>query len=155
MAVVRVQNEPFDVSEESRALIGARQDIGAIVSFSGLVRNESHGRPLHRLHLEHYPGMTERQIIRIAEEAEQRFDLSACLVIHRHGSLAPGEPIVLVLTAAPHRRDAFLAAEFLMDWLKTRAPFWKREDYGDGSDWVEARETDHQAAERWKERDPP
>ena len=137
--MIRVQTEDFDVSNEIAALTKGRSDIGAIVSFSGLVRDVT-------LTLEHYPGMTERELDRIEAEAHERWALQASLIVHRVGELAPGDNIVLVVTASAHRKDAFEAAEFLMDYLKTRAPFWKRE----GEVWVEAKTSDDEAAERWK-----
>ncbi len=138
MITTRVQTEPFDLSVETAALTNARTDIGALVTFTGLVRD-------HPLALEHYPGMTERQLAAIAREAEARWAILAGTVIHRHGALEPADPIVLVAIAAAHRGEAFQAAEFLMDWLKTRAPFWKRE----GAGWVEAKAADDAAAGRW------
>lgn len=137
--MIRVQHEDFDVSAEIAALTKARTDIGAVVTFSGIVRDVT-------LELEHYPGMTERELGKIEEEARARWKLQASLIVHRVGRLEPGENIVLVVTASSHREDAFKAAEFLMDYLKTRAPFWKRE----GENWVEAKASDDKAAERWK-----
>jgi molybdopterin synthase catalytic subunit len=127
------------VSAEIAALTGTRTDVGAVVTFSGIVRDVA-------LELEHYPGMTERELGKIEEEARARWKLQASLIIHRVGKLDPGDNIVLVVTASSHREDAFKAAEFLMDYLKTRAPFWKRE----GENWVEAKASDDKAAERWK-----
>lgn len=135
----RVQNEDFDIGAEIAALTRGRSDIGAVVTFSGLVRDVT-------LTLEHYAGMTERELDKIEIEAQTRWALQACLIIHRIGTLKPGDNIVLVITASAHRKDAFEAAEFLMDYLKTRAPFWKRE----GEDWVEAKASDDKAAERWQ-----
>ena len=137
--MIRVQTEDFDISNEIAALTKDRSDVGAVVTFSGLVRDVT-------LTLEHYPGMTERELGKIEAEANARWSLQACLIVHRIGTLEPGDNIVLVVTASAHRRDAFEAAEFLMDYLKTRAPFWKRE----GEDWVEAKASDDEAAERWK-----
>lgn len=137
--MIRVQTEDFDVSNEIAALTKGRSDIGAVVSFSGLVRDVT-------LTLEHYPGMTERELGKIEAEANERWQLQGASIIHRVGELAPGDNIVLVVTASAHRKDAFEAAEFLMDYLKTRAPFWKRE----GEIWVEAKASDDEAAERWK-----
>lgn len=137
--MIRVQHEDFDVSAEIAALTKARTDIGAVVTFSGIVRDVA-------LELEHYPGMTERELDKIEAEAHARWKLQASLIIHRIGKLAPGENIVLVVTASAHRGDAFEAAEFLMDYLKTRAPFWKRE----GENWVAAKASDDKATERWK-----
>lgn len=137
--MIRVQHEDFDVGTEIAALTGARTDIGAVVTFSGIVRDVA-------LELEHYPGMTERELDKIEVEAHARWTLQASLIVHRIGRLAPGDNIVLVVTASAHRTDAFEAAEFLMDYLKTRAPFWKRE----GENWVAAKTSDDEAAERWK-----
>ena len=137
--MIRVQTEDFDVSNEIAALTKGRSDIGAVVTFSGLVRDVT-------LTLEHYPGMTERELGKIEAEARERWKLQDVSIIHRVGELAPGDNIVLVITASAHRRDAFEAAEFLMDYLKTRAPFWKRE----GENWVETKASDDEAAERWK-----
>ncbi len=145
MAITGVTGDPLDPTAELARLETAGGDAGALVTFTGLVR----GKPGDVLELEHYPGMTERQIAAIAAEAERRWPLTACLAIHRYGRLAVGEPIVLVATAAAHRGDAFAAAEFLMDWLKTKAPFWKREDGPQGARWVDARVSDDAAARRW------
>lgn len=148
---VRVQREDFDVGTEIRALTGARTDIGAVVTFTGLVRDETKGGAVTAMTLEHYPGMTEAELQRVEEEARVRWPLMASLVIHRHGELAPGERIVLVITASAHRRAAFEAAEFLMDYLKTRAPFWKKEAGPRGMDqWVDARDSDEAALDRWR-----
>ena len=149
-ATVRVQPEPFDASAEAAALTAGRTDVGAVVTFVGLCRDE--GETLAALELEHYPGMAEEEISRVVAEACARWPLSGATAIHRYGRIAPGEPIVLVVTASPHRAAAFAAAEFLMDWLKTRAPFWKKEHRTDGTsgDWVEARAADDAAAERWE-----
>lgn len=148
---VRVQREEFDVSAEIEKLIGARQDVGAVVSFTGKVRGNDDGRPIARLTLEHYPEMTEREMARIEAEAMARWPLQAALLVHRVGELAAGDNIVLVIAAASHRRAAFEAADFLMDYLKTRAPFWKKETAPDGaSAWVDARADDDSAADRWR-----
>lgn len=147
--MIRVQSGSFDLAAEMAALTQGRTDLGAVVSFSGLVRGEANGRPLKAMTLEHYPGMTEKALQEIEQEAVARFALSASLVIHRIGRLEPGEPIVLVIAAAPHRGDAFAGAEFLMDWLKTKAPFWKYEETDRGGAWVDARETDEARAKRW------
>ena len=146
---IRVQAEDFDVAAEIAALSGGRRDIGAIATFTGLCRDE--GGRLAALELEHYPGMAEAELARVAGEAAARWPLQGATVIHRFGKIRPGENIVLVVTASAHRRAAFEAAEFLMDYLKTRAPFWKREHLLDGSTgtWVEAKDTDDAAAERW------
>ena len=144
---IRVQREAFDLTEESRRLTEGRTDIGAVVSFSGYCRDE--GGTLAALELEHYSGMAEAEIARIAGEARERWPLLGLTIIHRHGRIAPGEPIVAVLAASAHRASAFEAASFLMDYLKTRAPFWKKEHRSDGTegDWVAAKETDEGAAE--------
>ena len=147
---VRVRAEPFDAAAECDAIVAGRTDIGALVTFTGLCRDE--GGRLSALELEHYPGMAEREIGRIAEQACARWPVTALTVVHRHGRIAPGEPIVLVVAASPHRRAAFEAAEFLMDYLKTSAPFWKREHLADGTigDWVAATDADDDAAARWQ-----
>ena len=149
MATIRVQAEDFDAADEAAVLTRGRADIGAVVTFVGLCRDE--GGALSRLEIEHYPGMAEREIARIADEAEARWPLLGVTIVHRFGAIAPGEQIVLVVTASEHRGDAFAAADFLMDYLKTRAPFWKRGRRADGSveDWVEAKSTDQGAAARW------
>jgi molybdopterin synthase catalytic subunit len=147
---VRVQREAFDAAAEVGALVAGRTDVGSVVTFTGLVRGEAGGRPLRSLTLEHYPEMTEAELLRIEQEAQARFGLAGSLVIHRYGELVPGDPIVLVVTLAPHRQAAFAAAEFLMDYLKSRAPFWKKETFADGTEtWVDARETDGAALARW------
>jgi molybdopterin synthase catalytic subunit len=131
-------------------LTAGRTDIGAIVTFTGTVRGESSGKTIARMTLEHYPGMTEGELERVESEANARWPLQASLIIHRVGALAPGDNIVLVVTASAHRQAAFAAAEFLMDYLKTRAPFWKKEEAPDGTgSWVDARETDDAALEKW------
>ncbi|AZO48134.1 MAG: molybdenum cofactor biosynthesis protein MoaE [Mesorhizobium sp.] len=146
---IRIQREDFDVAAEIAGLTKGRADIGAVVTFSGLCRDEQ-GR-LAALELEHYPGMAEAEIGRIATEAVQRWPLQGLTVIHRHGKVRPGENIVLVVAASAHRQAAFEAANFLMDYLKSRAPFWKKEHRADASEggWVEAKEADDEAAERW------
>jgi molybdopterin synthase catalytic subunit len=147
---VRIQTAPFDLSSEVATLTANRTDIGAVVTFTGTVRGESHGQPLASMTLEHYPGMTEAELARVEAEANARWPLQASLIIHRIGELNPGDPIVLVVAASPHRHAAFEAASFLMDYLKTRAPFWKKETALDGTGgWVDARETDMQALARW------
>jgi molybdopterin synthase catalytic subunit len=145
---VRVQREDFDIGAEIARLTAGRTDVGAVVSFTGRVR-DNEGR-LAGLTLEHYPGMTEAELSRIQDEARQRWPLKACLIVHRVGELVPGDNIVAVVTASEHRQAAFEAADFLMDYLKTRAPFWKKEvsSGGDGT-WVEGRESDEAAARRW------
>jgi molybdopterin synthase catalytic subunit len=145
--VVRIQAQDFDVAAEIARLTQGRADIGAVVTFSGLCRDEQ--GTLSALELEHYPGMAEAEIARIAAEAVQRWPLQGLTAIHRHGKIAPGENIVLVVTASAHRQAAFAAAEFLMDYLKASAPFWKREERPDGSGWVDARSHDEDAAARW------
>jgi molybdopterin synthase catalytic subunit len=148
---VRVQREDFDVGAETRALLAGRTDVGAVVTFTGVVRAGIADAPLASMTLEHYPGMTEKELARVEQEAAARWPLQASLIIHRVGTLHPGDNIVLVITASTHRGGAFAAAEFLMDYLKTRAPFWKSEVRTDGSKrWVESRESDDQAAQRWK-----
>ncbi|MER8633559.1 MULTISPECIES: molybdenum cofactor biosynthesis protein MoaE [unclassified Mesorhizobium] len=150
LPTVRIQRQDFDVAAEIAALTQGRADIGAVVTFSGLCRDEQGA--LSALELEHYPGMAEAEIGRIAAEAAERWPLQGLAVIHRHGKIAPGENIVLVVAASAHRQAAFEAADFLMDYLKSRAPFWKKEHRADGSEggWVEAKETDTRAAGRWK-----
>ena len=151
MARVKVQEAPFDIAAETAALLAGRQDIGGLGCFLGVVRGTVGGRALRAMTLEHYPAMTEAAIAAIAAEAERRWDLLGCTVIHRTGRLAPGEPIVLVLAAASHREAALAATGFLIDWLKTRAPFWKKESYADGGEaWVEAHAADDAAAARWE-----
>lgn len=147
--VIRIQSEDFDLNAEVAALTAGRADIGAVVTFAGLCRDE--GGTLKALELEHYPGMAEAEIGRVAAEATTRWPLSGLIAIHRYGLIKPGEQIVLVVATSAHRRAAFEAAEFMMDYLKTRAPFWKREHLVDGSTggWVEAKGEDDKAAERW------
>jgi len=147
MARIIVQEAEFDIAAEMAALTASRTDIGALASFTGICRADD---GLAAMVLEHYPGMTERAMARIAAEAEGRWVLTGCTLIHRVGRLPPGAPIVLVLTASGHRGAALDACAFLMDWLKTRAPFWKREEFTAGhARWVEARAEDDAAAERW------
>ena len=147
---VRVQEAPFDVSAEIAALTAGDVGIGAVATFIGKVRGEAHGSKLQSMTLEHYPGMTEDELTRIEQEAGQRFRLNASCIIHRIGELKPGDDIVMVITCSPNRQDAFEACEFLMDYLKTRAPFWKKETNRDGQGhWVDAREADNSAASRW------
>ncbi|MBI1868732.1 MAG: molybdenum cofactor biosynthesis protein MoaE [Methylocystis sp.] len=147
---VRVQTDPFDAAVETALLEAGRRDIGAIVAFTGLCRDDD-GR-LDALELEHYPGMAEEEIARAAQDALARWPLQGLTIIHRHGKIVPGEKIVLVIAAARHRGEAFAAAEFLMDYLKTRAPFWKKEHRGAGAAgaWVEAKAKDDDAAARWE-----
>ena len=150
MAVVRVQAMAFDTGAELASMLAGRTDIGGVGCFVGLVRDSAGGSPIVSMTLEHYPGMTERALEAVAAEAEARWELQGCVVVHRYGRLLPGEPIVLVLTASPHRQAALDATAFLIDWLKTRAPFWKQEELaGGGSQWVEARTADEAAAARW------
>jgi molybdopterin synthase catalytic subunit len=147
---VRVQREDFDLGAEVARLTRGRNDIGAIVTFTGAVRSEGDGNRIVGMELEHYPGMTEDELARVEAEAAARWPLQASLIIHRVGVLKPGDNIVLVVTASAHRHAAFAAAEFLMDYLKTRAPFWKKEAGAEGqSRWVEARTSDDASAERW------
>ena len=150
-ATVRLQREPFDAATEAAKLTRGRTDIGAVVTFTGICRGDENGRPLLALTLEHYPDMAEAEIARHVEAAGRRWPLLGVTVIHRFGRLVPGEDIVLVAAASSHRQDAFAAAEFLMDYLKTRAPFWKKETRADGAArWVEPRDSDESAAERWQ-----
>ena len=147
---IRVQAQDFDLQEEIDALTGGRTDIGAVVTFSGLCRDEQGA--LSALELEHYPGMAEAEMRRIAELAIERFSLLGLVAIHRFGRIAPGENIVLVIAAAPHRQAAFDGASFMMDYLKTSAPFWKKEHGADGTtgDWVSAKDADDRAREKWR-----
>jgi len=147
--MIKVQLEPFDVGEEIAALTRGNTSIGGIVSFVGTVREMSEGNAIHSMTLEHYPGMTERALEEIEAQAHQRWPLEASKIIHRYGKLAPGDGIVLVITASAHRQAAFEACEFLMDWLKTKAPFWKLEENDEGGNWVDAREEDTTATEKW------
>jgi molybdopterin synthase catalytic subunit len=151
---VRVQREDFDVGAELAALRAGRVDIGAVVSFTGLVRDRAGDAPIAGMELEHYPGMTEKALESIEAEARSRWPLEACLIVHRVGPLAPGEQIMMVATASAHRQAAFAAAEFLMDYLKSRAPFWKKEHGPTGSAWVDARATDEAALRRWSAPQP-
>ena len=151
MARIAVQSAPFDTGAELARLLDGRTDIGGVGCFVGTVRATAAGRQIAALILEHYPAMTERALAAIAAEAEARWDLLGCTVIHRVGRLEPGAPIVLVLAASAHRAAALEATAFLIDWLKTKAPFWKQEAYADGTaDWVAHRETDAAAAARWE-----
>jgi molybdopterin synthase catalytic subunit len=149
MPIVRVQEADFDAGRELESLTRGRVDVGAVASFVGLVREANDGREVRAMTLEHYPGMTERALEEICREAHSRWDLLDTLVIHRVGPLAPGDRIVLVGVSSAHRGEAFAACEFIMDYLKTRAPFWKREQTPEGSRWVEARASDDEAAGRW------
>lgn len=147
--MIRVQKEPFDAGAEIAVLREGRTDIGAVCAFIGTVRDMADARPLSAMTLEHYPGMTEKSLDEIEAEACRRWPLEASLVIHRYGRLEPGEDIVLVVTASRHRDAAFDSCRFLIDWLKTRAPFWKLEAFGDEARWVDARASDNDAAARW------
>jgi molybdopterin synthase catalytic subunit len=148
--MIRVQREPFDGAAETAALTAGREDIGAVVSFQGLVRRGDGDDAIRAMTLEHYPGMTERELARIEAEAHARWPLQASLVVHRYGRMAPGESIVLVVCCSRHRHTAFEACAFLMDWLKTQAPFWKLEETAAGARWVEAKAADDGAAARWR-----
>jgi molybdopterin synthase catalytic subunit len=146
---IRIQEGDFDIAKEIAALTKGRTDIGAVVTFSGICRGSENGENIAALTLEHYPGMAEAEIARHAETAMSRWPLNGLSVIHRIGRIAPGENIVLVLTASTHRQAAFEAAEFMMDYLKANAPFWKREEKPTGTSWVDARDHDDAAASRW------
>ena len=148
--IVRIQTEDFDVGAEIRALHGTDTRVGAIASFVGTVRDLNEGTGVSAMTLEHYPGMTEKALTQISREAATRFDVFDTLVIHRVGHLQPGDQIVLVAVTSAHRGEAFRACEFIMDYLKTRAPFWKKEQTAGGARWVEARDTDDVAAARWE-----
>ncbi len=149
IATIRIQETDFDIGQEIAALTKGRADVGAVVSFSGICRGSENGEPIAALTLEHYPEMAEAEIQRHADEALARWPLTGLTVIHRVGRITPGENIVLVLAASQHRQAAFQAAEFLMDYLKANAPFWKREEGLKGSSWIEARGHDDAAAARW------
>jgi molybdopterin synthase catalytic subunit len=146
---IRIQQADFDTAREIAALSQGRTDIGAVVSFSGICRGSEGDQAIAALTLEHYPGMAEAEIMRHAETAMSRWPLTGVSVIHRVGRITPGENIVLVVTASQHRQAAFQAAEFLMDYLKANAPFWKREEHAGGTSWVDARHHDDDAAARW------
>jgi molybdopterin synthase catalytic subunit len=148
--MIRVQREDFDIGAEIARLKAGRSDIGAIVTFTGTVRDQDGA--VAAMTLEHYPGMTEAELARVEAEASARFALQASLIVHRYGTLKPGDNIVLVATASEHREAAFDAARFLMDYLKTRAPFWKREDGPSGPRWVEAEARDEAATARWSKK---
>jgi molybdopterin synthase catalytic subunit len=148
--MIRVQEGPFDVGAELEALRAGRTDIGALASFVGLVRDHAGEGAITAMTLEHYPGMTEKKLAEIEAEARSRWRLQASLIVHRYGRMLPGEPIVLVATASEHRSAALEACAFLIDWLKTQAPFWKLEESGAAEHWVEGRETDERAAARWR-----
>ncbi len=149
-ATIRLQREAFDPAAETAAMTRGRTDVGAVVAFTGICRGTEDGAPIAALTLEHYPDMAEAEIARHVEEAQSRWSLRGVTVIHRYGRIEPGEGIVLVLAASSHRHDAFAAAEFLMDYLKTRAPFWKQVEAAGGAAWVDAKATDDTAADRWE-----
>lgn len=152
--MIRVQEQPFDAGAELAALKAGRTAIGGTVMFLGTVRDLSEGKDVRAMTLEHYPGMTERALEEIEAEANRRWPLDASLIIHRHGRLEPGEDIVLVIAASSHREAAFEACHFLIDWLKTKAPFWKLEEGDAGAGWVEAKDSDDDAASRWDRKAP-
>jgi molybdopterin synthase catalytic subunit len=150
--MIRVQREDFDPGAEIAALTRGRRDIGGVVSFIGLVRDMAGSETIRAMTLEHYPGMTERALDAIEAEAKQRWPLDGVLIVHRYGELQPGDRIVLVVAASAHRDAAFDACRFLIDWLKTKAPFWKLEETASGPRWVEAKESDDEAAAKWRGR---
>ncbi len=149
ITTIRLQREAFDAAAEAEKMTRGRTDVGAVVTFSGLCRADENGRPIAALTLEHYPGMAEAEIARHVDEAIARWPLLGVTVIHRYGRIVPGEVIVLVATASSHREAAFAAAAFLMDYLKTRAPFWKQVETVTGTGWVDAKAADDAAADRW------
>ncbi len=150
---VRIQREAFDAAAETARLTKGRSDAGAVVTFTGICRGDEAGKPIAALTLEHYPGMAEAEIERHVSEARERWPLIGATVIHRYGRMVPGDDIVLVVTVSSHREAAFAAAEFLMDFLKTRAPFWKQVEQNGARGWVEAKDADDDAAGRWSLRD--
>lgn len=152
--MIRVQQHPFDAAAELAALKAGRTDIGGTVMFLGTVRDLSGGQDVRAMTLEHYPGMTEKALAEIEAEACKRWPINASLIIHRYGRLEPGEDIVLVIALSAHREAAFEACHFLIDWLKTKAPFWKLEENDDGASWVAAKDSDDAAAARWAKKDP-
>jgi molybdopterin synthase catalytic subunit len=152
--MIRVQEHPFDAGAELASLKAGRSGIGGTVMFLGSVREMSEGAEVRAMTLEHYPGMTEKALAEIEAEALKRWPIDASLIIHRHGRLEPGEDIVLVITASAHREAAFEACHFLIDWLKTKAPFWKLEEGPEGASWVAAKDSDDAAADRWKKPAP-
>jgi molybdopterin synthase catalytic subunit len=152
--MIRVQQEDFNVGQELAKLAEGNHAIGGVAVFVGLVRDMAGGAEISAMTLEHYPAMTEKMLAEIEAEARARWPLEASLVIHRFGRLDPGEQIVMVATASAHRQAAFESCEFLMDWLKTKAPFWKLEETEEGAQWVDARDSDDKAAARWVKRDP-
>ena len=152
--MIRVQREDFDLGAEMATLTAGNHSVGGLAVFVGLVRDVVGDAALGAMTLEHYPGMTEKMLERIEAEAKQRWPLEASLIVHRYGRLEPGDQIVLVAAASQHRQAAFEACQFLIDWLKTKAPFWKLEETESGPKWVEARSSDDEAAKRWREPDP-
>ena len=149
--MIRVQREDFDAGAELKAMTDGNHQIGGLTSFTGMVRDIAGGEAVSAMTLEHYPGMTEKLLAEIEAEANRRWDLGASLIIHRYGRLEPGDQIVFVACASAHREEAFEACHFLIDWLKTRAPFWKLEDTPDGGKWVDAKASDDTATARWAE----
>ena len=147
--MIRVQREDFDTGAEIRRLVGTKTNIGGVVSFVGLVRDFAGDQSVRAITLEHYPAMTERQLAAVEAEAHRRWPLDESLIVHRVGRLAPGDQIVLVIAASAHREAAFEACHFLIDWLKTKAPFWKQEDGPGGPRWVDAKDSDDSTAARW------
>ena len=147
--MIKVQEQDFDLGTELTALTAGNHKIGGLAVFVGLVRDMAGGESVGAMTLEHYPGMTEKMLARIEQEALERWPLDASLIIHRYGRLEPGDQIVLVATASAHRTAALESCQFLIDWLKTKAPFWKLEETGDGAQWVDARDSDDAAAARW------
>ncbi len=152
--MIRVQQQNFDVQAELKTLTAGNRKIGGVASFIGYVRDENQDGAVAAMTLEHYPAMTEKKLEEIEAEAHRRWPLEASLIIHRVGRLEPGDPIVLVATASAHRQAAFESCQFLMDWLKTKAPFWKQEKTAKGERWVEARSIDDAAAKSWDKKDP-
>ena len=151
--MIRVQSEPFDTAHELNTLKAGNTNIGGVACFVGTVRDLAGGKTVSAMTLEHYPGMTEKALEDIERQALERWPLEASLVVHRYGRLEPGDDIVLVIAAAAHRQDAFDACQFLIDWLKTKAPFWKLESGDEGESWVDARDSDDEAARRWSKED--
>jgi molybdopterin synthase catalytic subunit len=147
--MIRVQREDFDISAEIDRLVSGNHQIGGVASFVGLVRDMAGGDAIGAMTLEHYPGMTEKKLAEIEAEAGRRWPLAASLIVHRYGRLEPGDRIVLVVTASSHRAAALESCQFLIDWLKTKAPFWKLEETADGGKWVDARDSDDAASRRW------
>ena len=148
--MIKVQREDFDIGEEISRMTKDNTAIGGLASFVGLVRDIAGGKNITSMTLEHYPGMTERQLEKLEAEARQRWPLQDVLIVHRYGELLPGDRIVLVVTASSHREASLRSCEFLIDWLKTKAPFWKLEDTQSGAKWVAARDEDDKAADRWE-----